>query len=205
MDILRNDEAYDKVKGSVDDSLAIEKQGEGTQLIEPGDADPVSKEIGIAPDGRIHNENHVKKEFHEMKKSEIKQAREEIADRVLISAVKTICSLQRTNDLNAYSRHPRIMQKFGSNYQIKITFAMHAGKAVEGAIGSEQKVDALYLSADAAICARVDELCKVYNRQILLTGELYSLLSERGRDFTRKIDQVTMNESKKSERVSFDF
>jgi hypothetical protein len=43
-----------------------------------------------------------------MKKAEIEALREEIADRCLISAVKTICTLQRANDLNAYSRHPRI-------------------------------------------------------------------------------------------------
>jgi hypothetical protein len=30
-----------------------------------------------------------------------------------------------------------------------MSFALHTGKAIEGSIGSEQKVDALYLSADA--------------------------------------------------------
>lgn len=137
-----------------------------------------------------------------MTKAEIKAAREEIADRVLIAAVKTICTLQRASDLNAYSRHPRIQHQFGSNYQIKISFALHAGKAIEGSIGSDQKVDALYLSTDAAICSRIDELCEVYNRQILLTEEVNSMLSDRGRDFTRKIDCISMNESKRFERVS---
>ena len=84
-----------------------------------------------------------------------------------------------------------------------MSLALHTGKAIEGSIGSEQKVDALYLSADAQICARVDELCEVYGSQILLTGELYSMLSSRAKDFTREIDCITMNESKKARRVSY--
>lgn len=104
-----------------------------------------------------------------MTKAEIRQAREEIVDKALIAAVKTISTLSRANDLSAYSRHSRIQYTFGSNYQIKISFSMHIGTAIEGAIGSEQKVDALYLSTDAQITKRIDELCETYNTEILMT------------------------------------
>jgi len=143
------DDEKPNIKFGLDDSVAVDKPGERTSLLELGDLDMPKNEIG--KDGRIINKNEKKMPFNEMKKADILAAREEIADRVIISAVKTICTLQRANDLNAYSRHPRIQHTFGANYQIRISFAMHAGKAIEGSIGSEQKVDALYLSTDAQL------------------------------------------------------
>jgi hypothetical protein len=38
---------------------------------------------------------------------------EEIADKALISAVKTVAELGRAQDLQAYSRHPKIAPRFG--------------------------------------------------------------------------------------------
>lgn len=69
--------------------------------------------------------------------------------------------------------------KFGERYQIKICFAIHLGSAIEGAVGSEQKVDALYLSKDAQIVGRIDELCDVYERPLLLTQAVYNTCSDR--------------------------
>ena len=64
----------------------------------------------------------------------------------------------------AYSRHPRIKQTFKEHYQISMSFALHIGRAIEGAIGSEFKVDALYLSSDTQIALRIDQLCDTYDR-----------------------------------------
>ena len=88
----------------------------------------------------------------------------------------------------AYSRHPRIQKTFQDRYQISMSFALHLGRAIEGAIGSEFKVDALYLSSDTQIALRIDQLCDTYDRQILLSGEFYRMISEKGRSFCRKID-----------------
>lgn len=75
--------------------------------------------------------------------------KQEIADKSLIAAVKIVVELRRAQDLQAYSRHPKIAPKFGANYRTKVTFGLHAGWTVEGAIGSEFKIDALYISSDA--------------------------------------------------------
>ena len=79
---------------------------------------------------------------------------------------------------------------------------MHVGRAIEGAIGSEFKVDALYLSADTQLGLRIDKLCDTYDRQILMSGEFYKMLSPKGKSFCRKIDQVCMDESKGAMKVS---
>lgn len=106
----------------------------------------------------------------------------------------------------AYSRHPRIQKTFQDKYIISVSFALHVGRAIEGAIGSEFKVDALYLSSDTQIALRIDQLCDTYDRQILLSGDFHKMLSEKGKTFCRKIDQVCMEESKgqKKEIYCFD-
>jgi hypothetical protein len=74
--------------------------------------------------------------------------REQAADKALISAIKTIQEIYRAQDLQAYSRHPKIAHKFGEKYSIKISFSLHTGRAYEGAIGSEHKVDAIFVSKE---------------------------------------------------------
>lgn len=71
---------------------------------------------------------------------------------------------------------------------------MHTGKAFEGPIGSEFKVDAVYLSKELQVALRVDELCDVYNKEILLTNELYLMLSDKAKMITRKIESIVMKE-----------
>ncbi len=69
------------------------------------------------------------------------------------------------------------------------------GWAIEGAIGSEFKIDALHLSPDAQIAHRIEELCAFFNTSILLTENLQKLISEKGKSTLRLIDRVIMNES----------
>ena len=80
------------------------------------------------------------------------------------------------------------MKTFQDKYNIRISFALHVGRAIEGAIGSEFKVDALYLSADTQIGLRIDQLCDTYDREILVSGEFFNMLSEKGKELCRKID-----------------
>lgn len=120
----------------------------------------------------------------------------------MISAIKTIQEIYRAQDLQAYSRHPKIAHKFGEKYSIKISFSLHTGRSYEGAIGSEYKVDAIFVSKEVQVCLRLDELCDVYNREILLTAELYMMLSEKAKNLTRKIESVVMKEQPKVPLVS---
>lgn len=86
-----------------------------------------------------------------------------------------------------------------------MSFALHTGKACEGPIGSEFKVDAIYISKEIQIASRIDGLCDVYNREILLTDDFFNMLSERSKELTRKIEVITMNESPKDPIVSYYF
>ena len=71
-----------------------------------------------------------------------------------------------------------------------------------GAIGSEYKVDAIFVSKEMQVALRLDELCEVYNREIILTGELFMMLSEKAKLLTRKIESIVMREQPKIPLVS---
>jgi hypothetical protein len=75
------------------------------------------------------------------------------------------------------------------------------GWAVEGAFGSDFKIDALHLSSDSCIAQRVEELCSVYNTSILVTESLQQLLSAKGKNSLRQVDNIVMNESPEKPRV----
>jgi len=91
-----------------------------------------------------------------MTQAEMENYREEQADRCLVAAIKTIAEIGRAQDLQAYSRHPKIHHKFNEKYNIKISFALHTGRAVQGSIGSEFKIDAVYLSTEMQVAMRID-------------------------------------------------
>jgi hypothetical protein len=80
------------------------------------------------------------------------------------------------------------------------------GSAIEGAVGSEQKVDALFLSKHSQIVQRIDELCDTYDRPLLMTADVYGVLSEKATEFCRRIDIIMMKETfpEKHEIYAFD-
>jgi hypothetical protein len=65
---------------------------------------------------------------------------------------------------------------------------LHVGIAIEGSIGSQMKIDALNISSDLLIAFRIEELNEKYGSEILLTGEVQALLSDKAKDMLREID-----------------
>lgn len=118
-----------------------------------------------------------------------------MADKAFIHAVKTIAELSRAQTLEAYSKHPRIVPRFGTNYKAKVTFGLHVGNSIEGSIGTDMKVDALNISSDTQIAQRIEELNENYKSQVLMTGELHAMLSERAQGVMRHIDYVMFDET----------
>lgn len=126
------------------------------------------------------------------------EQRTEFADKALIAAVKIVSEIRRSSKLATYSHDPKIRDKFlPDKYKPKLTFGLHMGWAIEGAIGSaDHKIDACYLSPQKTIADRVEELCHYYDMEILVTEDLYNLMSLKARNTLRKIDVIKMNECK---------
>ena len=66
------------------------------------------------------------------------------------------------------------------NYSVKMGFGLHVGWAIEGAIGSDFKIDASYLSPNVNMAARLEGSTKQYGVPLLISGDLYVIMSQKG-------------------------
>jgi len=66
---------------------------------------------------------------------------------------------------------------------------LHAGWAIEGAIGSELKVDASYLSPDVNLTSRLEAATKQYGTPLLVSENGHQLLSSQAKTACRLVDK----------------
>ena len=60
-----------------------------------------------------------------------------MADKSLIAAIKIVSEIRRTNKFNIYYRKQQMLQRFGADTKRPyLTFGLHLGWTVQGAIGS---------------------------------------------------------------------
>jgi len=70
------------------------------------------------------------------------------------------------------------------------------GWTIEGAIGSESKIDACYLSPHLQASYKMQELTEYYDQQVIVSESVYNIMSLKARNTLRKIDVITMKEIK---------
>jgi len=80
-----------------------------------------------------------------MEKRTIKLASSEtvncISDMALICSLKILSKINRKAEILEYNQREELQEKFG-NFKISIGFGFHIGWGIEGAIGSNFKIDA---------------------------------------------------------------
>ena len=75
-------------------------------------------------------------------------------------------------------------------------FGLHAGWAVEGAIGSSFKIDASYLSPNVNMASRLEAATKQFGVYILFSGSLFdTFITNKLIDMCRHIDTVKVKGS----------
>lgn len=74
-------------------------------------------------------------------------------------------------------------------------FGLHVGWAIEGAIGSDFKIDASYLSPNVNMASRLEAATRQFGVHILISGTLYSLFTKETSRHLRHIDTVTVKGS----------
>jgi class 3 adenylate cyclase len=119
-------------------------------------------------------------------------AMQELVDRSLLALVKIVAECRRASDLAAYAKHPEILPKFGMTFRVNLSFGLNVGWSIEGAIGSEHKIDASYLSSHVNIAARLEAVTKVYGCELLLSEFLFAHLGQKGKDRCRLIDKAKL-------------
>lgn len=75
-------------------------------------------------------------------------------------------------------------------FKVKIGFGLHIGWSIEGAIGSEFKIDASYLSPNVSMSARLEGATKGYGVPLLFSSDLHALLTPNFQLYTRQVDFV---------------
>lgn len=112
-----------------------------------------------------------------------------IPDLALMSFLKILAKVNKDPVMLKYRNYPKLTQRM-PNYEVKMGFGLHIGWAIEGAIGSEFKVDASYLSPHVNIASALEGSTKAYGVSLLLSGDLYGYLSPEIKNYCRKIDCI---------------
>eukprot|EP00536_Pseudo-nitzschia_multiseries_P012349 jgi/Psemu1/309027/fgenesh1_kg.467_\ len=105
-------------------------------------------------------------------------------DRALLGMLKSFAGIHRERSLNEWQNDPRLRAT------VDVVYGMDAGWAVEGAVGSEYKIDATYLSPHVNMASRMMSAAKQYGATILLSKAVEKLLSTTCRKKLRHIDCV---------------
>jgi len=120
---------------------------------------------------------------------------QQTADMSLISFLKIIVEINRNPKILKYRKNEALRRQM-PNYSVKMGFGLHVGWAIEGAIGSEFKIDASYLSPHVNIASRLESATKAYGVPILVSGKVVDLLSPQMKKRVREIDRVHIKGSK---------
>jgi class 3 adenylate cyclase len=130
----------------------------------------------------------------------MKQDKMKVSEMSFVAFVKILAAIQRSPVLAEYRWHPGLLQRL-RNYSVQLAFALHHGWAIEGAIGSEFKIDASYLSPNVGIAVRLEEACKPYGVRLLISESIYKLFGSEMKSRVRLIDRVIVPGSKEPLRI----
>lgn len=118
----------------------------------------------------------------------------------MISFLKIIAATKRSRKMKKYANHAGLNKRM-PNYEVKMGFGLHQGWAIEGAIGTQFKIDASYLSPNVNMSGRLEETTKAYGVPLLISGQLFDNLSEGCQDKCRWIDHYKPAELKEDLRL----
>ena len=77
----------------------------------------------------------------------------------------------------AYNNHEEIVKYFDGGYKTVIGYGLHYGWAIEGAVGTNIKIDCSYLSPNVNLAARLESATKMYGVNVLMSESFVSKLS----------------------------
>ena len=118
-----------------------------------------------------------------------------LADQALIGYLKIIAEINRSKAILKYRNEPRLTHNGTEPFKVSMGFGLHAGWAIEGAVGSLYKVDATYLSPHVNMAARLETSSRQYGVPLLASHFVHELLSPEVKAKCRKVDVVTVKGS----------
>ena len=100
-----------------------------------------------------------------------------LSDKALVGFLKVIVEINRDVQLLAYRDDERLSRGSDKDFKLRMGFGLHAGWAIEGAVGSLQKVDATYLSPHVNMAARMEAATRQFGVSILVTRSFFKVRS----------------------------
>jgi len=82
------------------------------------------------------------------------------------------------------------MFKKDPNFEIRMGSGLHVGWCIEGAIGSQYKIDCTYLSPHAEMSDRLEAGSKIYGTPINMSHWMYNLICPELRKYCRPMDRI---------------
>lgn len=117
-----------------------------------------------------------------------------LCDGALGSFIEVIEEINASRRLKDITQHEGLQARI-PGFTTKMGFGLHLGWAIEGAIGSNYKVDCSYLSPNVNMAARLEAATKQFGAEILLSGDFYQGLTPAMKSKCRQIDHITVKGS----------
>jgi len=132
------------------------------------------------------------------------EEQERMCDLALIALCDIMVAINKSPILATYSEHPHLLMRL-PGYKVRVHAAAHRGRAIEGAVGSELKLDASFLGPDVVLAQSLADLGnREYKCAILLSGSFVHALSKQLEQLCRSIDMISMGSDAEFELFTID-
>jgi class 3 adenylate cyclase len=120
-----------------------------------------------------------------------------LADQALLAFCKSLIELCRYQDFIcnfSVTATNRLYKRF-PGYKVRIGSGLHVGWAIEGAIGSNMKIDASYLSPHVNMSEYLESSTKAYGVPLLMSEAFFRLLTPDSNKYCRQVDRLKRSET----------
>ena len=128
---------------------------------------------------------------------------ENLGDLSLVTILRVFADLARSKRLQRYRGHPALQRKM-PDYKVNVTCSLHYGWAVEGAVGTPLKIDALYMSPHVNTTILLERACGNYGVPLVFSHAFFEILSADTRVRSRHIESGLIA-GKLTKLYTFDF
>eukprot|EP00927_Polykrikos_kofoidii_P071957 TRINITY_DN68136_c0_g1_i1.p1 TRINITY_DN68136_c0_g1~~TRINITY_DN68136_c0_g1_i1.p1 ORF type:complete len:965 (-),score=134.27 TRINITY_DN68136_c0_g1_i1:722-3616(-) len=115
-----------------------------------------------------------------------------LADMSMVAVSRILAAINKSPVLAGYRSHPGLQQRLGKHLRVRLACGLHFGWAIEGAVGSEFKIDASYLSPNVSLADTLERLTRLYGVSILVSEAVISICTSELASKCRLIDHVKL-------------
>lgn len=117
---------------------------------------------------------------------------QQYAECSIVAAATIIGGVHNSPLLGSYREHPGLQNRLGSNCRVHLSCGLHKGWAIEGAVGSEFKIDCSYLSPNVSIANSVERSTEIYGVSMIVAQSVVDYVSPQMKQKCRLIDKVVI-------------